>query len=152
MAQYNPALDATSAGAVASQATQSLLEASQKKEDKVARKRLEAERHHHKQIWTKEPHGGAYKKSGKGSTDGYDALLMPNGKKPDERLVPWGGHAADVEPGYEKPARGPTTNFVGNHMCQGAIDLVQSELTRRDPRHELNKLRAYQQNYWPPML
>jgi hypothetical protein len=23
---------------------------------------------------------------------------------------------------------GPTTNFVGNHMMQGAIDLVQSEL------------------------
>ena len=32
--------------------------------------------------------------------------------------------------GYEKPMSGPTTNFVGNHMMQGAIDLVQSELVR----------------------
>ena len=33
-----------------------------------------------------------------------------------------------VEPGYERVDIGPTTNFVGNHMTQGAIDLVQAEL------------------------
>jgi hypothetical protein len=33
-----------------------------------------------------------------------------------------------VELGYEKAEIGPTTNFVGNHMTQGAIDLVQAEL------------------------
>jgi hypothetical protein len=36
---------------------------------------------------------------------------------------------------------GPTTNFVGNHMMQGAIDLVQSELVRQDPRLELRQAR-----------
>lgn len=35
---------------------------------------------------------------------------------------------AEVEPGYEKIEVGPTTNFVGNHMTQAAIDLVQAEL------------------------
>ena len=31
--------------------------------------------------------------------------------------------------GYERcPKLGPTTNFVGNHMTQGAIDLVQAQL------------------------
>lgn len=33
--------------------------------------------------------------------------------------------------GFEAPVSGPTTNFVGNHMTQGAIDLVQSDLKRR---------------------
>lgn len=37
---------------------------------------------------------------------------------------------AQVELGYERVERGPTTNFVGNHMTQGAIDLVQAELAR----------------------
>ncbi|KAG1656126.1 hypothetical protein FOA52_007825 [Chlamydomonas sp. UWO 241] len=30
--------------------------------------------------------------------------------------------------GYERIASGPTTNVVGNHMTQGAIDLVSAEL------------------------
>ncbi len=30
--------------------------------------------------------------------------------------------------GYERTELGPTTNFVGNHMTQGAIDLVQADL------------------------
>lgn len=33
-----------------------------------------------------------------------------------------------AELGYERAERGPTTNFVGNHMTQAAIDLVQAEL------------------------
>ena len=32
------------------------------------------------------------------------------------------------EPGYERVEIGPTTNIVGNHMTQAAIDLVQAEL------------------------
>ncbi|XRB00743.1 HSP20-like chaperone [Pycnococcus provasolii] len=147
---YNPALDSTSAGAVTSAASRTMYEAS--RDNVMKKKRADAEKHHHKQVWTKEPHGGAYKKSGKGSTDGYDALEKPLGVKPKEQVVPWGTHTTDIEPGYEKPARGPTTNFVGNHMCQGAIDLVQSELTRRDPKHELNKLHNYQRTHWPPIL
>lgn len=35
---------------------------------------------------------------------------------------------AQRELGYEKVEVGPTTNFVGNHMTQAAIDLVQAEL------------------------
>lgn len=36
-----------------------------------------------------------------------------------------------VELGYEEAECGPTSNFVGNHMTQGAIDLVQAELKRK---------------------
>ena len=36
---------------------------------------------------------------------------------PDGSIIP-------VEPGYEKPQTGATSNFVGNHMTQGAIDLA----------------------------
>eukprot|EP00958_Prasinococcus_capsulatus_P025297 scaffold4202_cov370-Prasinococcus_capsulatus_cf.AAC.4 len=42
---------------------------------------------------------------------------------------------------YEKIRSGPTTNFVGNHMTQGAIELVQSELQRTDPFLEARKAR-----------
>lgn len=35
-----------------------------------------------------------------------------------------------MELGYERAETGPTSNFVGNHMTQGAIDLVQAELER----------------------
>ncbi|GAB4818890.1 hypothetical protein N2152v2_005936 [Parachlorella kessleri] len=38
------------------------------------------------------------------------------------------GSDRQVELGYERVERGLTTNFVGNHMTQGAIDLVQAEL------------------------
>lgn len=40
-------------------------------------------------------------------TTGYDALLQTADGRPME-----------VEIGYERPASGPTTNFVGNHMTQ----------------------------------
>lgn len=82
-------------------------------------------------VWTKEPHGGKYKIStGPGSRSGYDALEQ----RPDGSIIP-------VEPGYEKPATGATTNFVGNHMTQGAIDLVQNELTTLDPTLSLRQER-----------
>lgn len=41
------------------------------------------------------------------------------------------------EPGYEKVEVGLTTNFVGNHMTQAAIDLVQAELESTDTPSEL---------------
>lgn len=61
-----------------------------------------------------------------GGTTGYDALLH----EPD-------GRDKAVEPGYERPQVGPTTNFVGNHMTQGAIDMVQMQLQRCKPRPQL---------------
>ena len=77
-------------------------------------------------VWTKDAHGGAYKISmGPGAKSGYDALE----EKPD-------GTALVIEPGYEKPPTGATTNFVGNHMTQGAIDLAQDALTAPDPDRE----------------
>ena len=79
-----------------------------------------------KRVWTKDAHGGAYRIStGPGARGGYDALeQLPDGRP------------RDVDPGYEKPATGPTTNFVGNHMTQGAIDLAQNALSRPDPDAE----------------
>ena len=83
---------------------------------------------------------------------GYDPLLeLPDGRK------------REVEPGYERPQRGPTTNFVGNHMTQvrrlactaaqhlaglehnskpvlwtwqGAIDMVQMQLGKPDTEQQ----------------
>ena len=40
-------------------------------------------------------------------TTGYDALTQTSD-----------GRTREVEMGYERPASGPTTNFVGNHMTQ----------------------------------
>jgi hypothetical protein len=37
-----------------------------------------------------------------------------------------------LELGYQRVELGPTSNFVGNHMTQGAIDLVQAELSKSD--------------------
>ena len=51
------------------------------------------------------------------NSEGYDSLTQtPNGR---DKIMPFG---------YEKTELGPTTNFVGNHMTQGAIDLVQADL------------------------
>ena len=38
---------------------------------------------------------------------------------------------SQVELGYHRAETGPTSNFVGNHMTQGAIDLVQAELKQK---------------------
>ena len=77
-------------------------------------------------VWTKAAHGGKYSIStGPGARGGYDALE----EHPD-------GTALVIEPGYEKPPTGATTNFVGNHMTQGAIDLAQDALTAPDRDRE----------------
>ena len=101
------------------------------REQLMAERRKDQERHYHKQIWTKKPHGGPYVKvrllmiqscstrqwtqqmnAGCQQCDvkgGYDALIDgPDGQKLSTGL------------GYERPQRGPTTNFVGNHMTQVA--------------------------------
>ena len=76
-------------------------------------------------VWTKDAHGGKYSIStGPGARGGYDALE----EHPD-------GTALVIEPGYEKPPTGATTNFVG-HMTQGAIDLAQDALTAPDRDRE----------------
>ena len=83
-------------------------------------------------VWTKDAHGGKYSIStGPGARGGYDALE----EHPD-------GTALVIEPGYEKPPTGATTNFVGNHMTQGAIDLAQDALTApdRDSEQRLARL------------
>ena len=71
-------------------------------------KRRDMEEHYHKNIWTKDPHGGRYRRStGPDARRGYDALEeMKDGSKVEPEL------------GYEKPQIGPTSNFVGNHMTQ----------------------------------
>ena len=82
-------------------------------------------------VWTKGAHGGKYSIStGPGARGGYDALE----ENPD-------GSALVIEPGYEKPPTGATTNFVGNHMTQGAIDLAQDALTAPDRDRELRLAR-----------
>ncbi|KAK9862831.1 hypothetical protein WJX84_001247 [Apatococcus fuscideae] len=78
-------------------------------------RRRDQQKHHHKQIWTKDPHGGPYKKAS--NSQGYDPLMQTSDGR--NKLMPLG---------YEKTELGPTTNFVGNHMTQGAIDLVQADL------------------------
>jgi hypothetical protein len=89
---------------------------------------------HYPSVWTKDPHGGEYRvDKGPGSRKGYDALEQRSDGRIIERPL-----------GYEKPQTGPTTNFVGNHMTQGAIDLVQYELTKIDPDHEVNRDRLDQ--------
>lgn len=57
-----------------------------------------------------------------------------------------------MELGYERLERGPTTNFVGNHMTQGAIDLVQAELERPSADHLLLLLEQGQPGEGPQLL
>ena len=110
--------------------------------EEKSRKQADKDAHYHENIWTKDPHGGRYRVStGPAARKGYDALEeTPDGAK------------VSAEVGYEKPQVGPTSNFVGNHMTQGAIDLVQGSLVRKDRDHERAKLEAYQRTYHPPKL
>ncbi|KAH7622130.1 hypothetical protein NADE_004721 [Nannochloris sp. 'desiccata'] len=95
---------------------------SQQSNQLVEKLRNEREEHRHKQIWIKDPHGGPYRKAKPGN--GYDPLTQ----NPD-------GTSKDLELGYHFPVEtGPTSNFVGNHMTQGAIDLVQSELGQKSAK------------------
>ena len=77
-----------------------------------------------KRVWTKDAHGAPT-----ASPRARAGRVRRPGAAP-------GRAPRDVDPGYEKPATGPTTNFVGNHMTQGAIDLAQNALSRPDPDAE----------------
>lgn len=139
MDAYNPALDTVSDGANQARAWKDYKasgtagEQNQKKtlgEDMVEAQKKEYGKHY-PSVWTKDPHGGQYRiDKGPGARKGYDALEQ----KSDGTII-------KRAPGYEKPQSGPTTNFVGNHMTQGAIDLVQYELTKLDPEGETRKVR-----------
>ncbi len=87
-----------------------------------------------KTVWDKKAHGGKYYISTGEKKKGYDAL---------EQTLD--GTIIKREPGYEKPQSGHTTNFVGNHMTQGAIDLVQHELTRVDPKMKEERMRRLEE-------
>lgn len=139
-AAYNPSLDAVSDGAVQARAWKEYKEngtaGGQKEketldeEDVVEEKKKDYGKHY-PCVWTKDPHGGGYRiDKGPGARSGYDALEQ----KSDGTMIA-------RAPGYEKPQTGPTTNFVGNHMTQGAIDLVQYELTKLDPGREIQRTR-----------
>lgn len=86
--------------------------------EKLEELRKDRETHKYKTIWTKDAHGGPYKKAN--AKKGIDPFK--------EHLD---GSKKVVELGYEEAECGPTSNFVGNHMTQGAIDLVQAELKRK---------------------
>ena len=136
VAAYDPGLDGTSRAARAAEAERAWRERPGQLE---ARRGEAREGRARAEVWTKEPHGGAYRRAGPGARGGYDAL---------EQLAD--GSARERELGFERPASGPTTNFVGNHMTQGAIDLVQAQLARRDPRQEEEAWRRYMHTYHPP--
>ena len=87
-----------------------------------------------KTVWDKKAHGGKYYISTGEKKKGYDALEQT----PDGTII-------KREPGYEKPQSGHTTNFVGNHMKQGAIDLIQHELTRVDPKMKEERMRRLEE-------
>jgi hypothetical protein len=87
-----------------------------------------------KTVWDKKAHGGKYYISTGEKKKGYDALEQT----PDGTII-------KREPGYEKPQSGHTINFVGNHMTQGAIDLVQHELTRVDPKMKEERMRRLEE-------
>jgi uncharacterized protein (DUF736 family) len=87
-----------------------------------------------KTVWDKKAHGGKYYISTGEKKKGDDALEQT----PDGTII-------KREPGYEKPQSGHTTNFVGNHMTQGAIDLVQHELTRVDPKMKEERMRRLEE-------
>lgn len=124
------------------------------REEVLKERRKDQDRHHHKQIWTKQPHGGPYTKVQNLNWElllGYDVLclyallcreifgavgdlfnkiavveraIVPGIAQCDARggydplLELPNGRRRVIEPGYERPQRGPTTNFVGNHMTQ----------------------------------
>lgn len=140
MNAYNPELDSISQGAVQSRAWKSYQaqqgevdkgrHSSQREEEVVDGTKKEYGTRY-PSVWTKDPHGGKYRiDKGPGAAKGYDALEQ----KSDGTMI-------ERPAGYEKPQSGPTTNFVGNHMTQGAIDLVQYELTKIHPHDESKQQR-----------
>ena len=82
--------------------------------------------HHHKQVWTKDAHGGPYLKVATKARDKISESLQ-------RAMVLSGPRDSPCRPedllGYERVEAGPTTNLVGNHMTRGAVELVQAELS-----------------------
>ena len=146
MHAYNPLLDEVSHGAKQTKVweeykaertareTENVDDEAAGSDSRCAHREKKAYGKHYPSVWTKDPHGGEYRvDKGPGSRKGYDALEQQSDGRMIERPL-----------GYEKPQTGPTTNFVGNHMTQGAIDLVQYELTKIDPDQEVNRDRLDQ--------
>ena len=91
------------------------------REQAMEQRRRDQVAHRHDTIWTKDAHGGPYRKVPTRASrccqtwadthmqadnrQGYDALRQT----PEGRSLP-------VALGYEAPQKGCTTNFVGNHM------------------------------------
>ena len=143
MDAYNPSLDTVSDGALQAKAWEQYKtngtaggpddasHGNETLEDELIEEKKKEYGKHYPSVWTKEPHGGEYRiDKGPDVRRGYDALEQHSD-----------GTMIARAPGYEKPQSGPTTNFVGNHMTQGAIDLVRYELTKIDPNREVFRAR-----------
>lgn len=146
-------------------------------EARLQQLRADREAHAHRQIWTKLPHGGPYRKVGRAcavrhrcrpyqpsnmlrrlvaasSVFLHPALISAShrahapwqvdaGRGRDPLLTLPDGTLRTIEPGYEpRKKAGPTTNFVGNHMTQGAIDLVQAELEQTESGSNTRRLQG----------
>ncbi|KAG2446762.1 hypothetical protein HYH02_008323 [Chlamydomonas schloesseri] len=105
----------------------------------LAARRADAERFHFKQLWTKDPHGGPYRKvvPGSSSSSSSSGGIVSSGAGSSTRHkqlavagASGGGYrgGGGSGPGYEAVRVGPTTNFVGDAMCTAAVDLVLAEL------------------------
>lgn len=57
-------------------------------------------------------------------------VQLPGGPKRAGPVVPYAQERD--EPGYERVEIGPTSNFVGDHMTQGAVELARADLVRPD--------------------
>ena len=64
-------------------------------------------------------------------------LAMPCHPHLSTKHLPAPHAPLQVDLGYERVKVGPTSNFVGNHMTQGAIDLVQAQLEQPAPPPQL---------------
>ncbi|KAF5835192.1 hypothetical protein DUNSADRAFT_7782 [Dunaliella salina] len=86
-------------------------------------RRKDRETHHHRDLWAKQPHDGPYYKVDSSS----QKAAQHNQLVPDPTRQPHLRHEDLL--GYEHvPHKGPTTNFVGNAMTMGAVDLIHAEL------------------------
>ncbi|EFJ45209.1 hypothetical protein VOLCADRAFT_94363 [Volvox carteri f. nagariensis] len=109
-------------------------------------RRAEAERHHHRCIWVKEPHGGPYRKAVSSRGPGASASSSSSARGSGTLAVS-AGVVRPAEPGYEVVEVGPTTNFVGNAMSAGAVDLVMAQLEQL--QNQTSNERPYSLAYAP---
>lgn len=123
--------------------------------------REQRESHKHKTIWTKDAHGGPYKKvwgvlvltlstrfslghvrlyqSQRYHMTHPNLYFQANDKSGIDPLKEnLDGSTKSVALGHEVAEVGPTSNFVGNHMTQGAIDMVQALLKMRTKEETMN--------------